>query len=187
MLQGAWTAGAARKLSEMFYSLGFDVLCAHQDRRVRKDESSQVKLGQIISWIGPEFKPASRLAFPDIAVVDRTSKKVILLAEVEESKAQPKVVIADVFGTLLGDHITFGRNHNGELKIGPWTTLSVLTRSTGRGSGVQQLQSLAKRLDDVRKRLSTPNSCVGRISIGTYRSEPDLGDELVNQTKAAMQ
>lgn len=186
MLQGAWTAQAARKLSARFDSLGFDVLCARQDRRVRKDESSQVMLGQIISWIGPEFKPASFLAFPDIAIVDRASKKVILLAEVEESKAQPKVVIADLFATLLGDHITFGRDHKEELKIGPWTTFSVLTKSTGKGSGVQQLQSLARRLDEARKRLPTPNASVGQISIETYRSESELGNRLIAQTEKAL-
>ena len=71
-------------------SLGFDVLCAHRDRRVRRDEISRVRFGQTVSRLGSDFKSSSRLAFPDIAVVDRTSKKAILVAEVEESKAQPK-------------------------------------------------------------------------------------------------
>ncbi len=187
MLQGAWTAQAARKLSAMFDSLGFDVLCAHQDRRVRKDENSQVRLGQIISWIGSEFKPASRLAFPDIAIVHQASNKVILLAEVEESKASPKVVIADLFATLLGDHITFGRDHKEELKIGPWMTFSVFAKSIGRGSGEQQLQSLAGRFNEVRKCFLTPNASVGQIIIETYRSEKELEDKLIAQTESAME
>jgi hypothetical protein len=186
MLQGAQTARAAHNLSVKVDSLGFDVLCAHRDRRVRKDDSSHVRFGQTISWLGSEFKSSSRLAFPDIAVVHRTSKKAILVAEVEESRAQPKLVIADIFSILLGDHITFGPDHKEELKIGSWTTFSVLTKSTGRDSGDRRHQSLMARLDEVRKRLTAPNSCVGQISIGTYRSETELGDELIAQTKKAM-
>lgn len=136
--------------------------------------------------MGLEFKSYSRLAFPDIAVVNRTSKKVILLAEVEESKAPPKLVFADFLATLLGDQITFGPNQKEELKIGPWTTFSVLTKSTGTGSGDEQLQLLVGKLNEVRKRLSTPNSLVGQLSIETYRNEIELGDRLVAQTEKAL-
>jgi hypothetical protein len=155
MLQGAWTAEAARKLSAVFDSLGFDIICAHQDIRVGKDDNSQVRTGRIISWMGSDFQASSRLAFPDIAIVDRASKKVVLLAEIEESKAQPKLVIADLFATLLGDCVTFGRNHKEELKIGPWTTFSFLARSTERGSGDQQLRLLSDKLNEISQRLST--------------------------------
>jgi hypothetical protein len=186
MLQGAWTAQAAHELSTKIDSLRFDVLCAHRDKRVRKDETSHVRFGQTISWLGSEFKSSSRLAFPDIAVVDRTSKKVILVAEVEESKAQPKLVIADLFATLLGDHITFGPDHKEELTIGPWTTYSVLSKSTGRESGNEQMQWLAARLNDVKNGLSTPNASVGRINIQTYRTEKELGQRLIAQTEKAL-
>jgi hypothetical protein len=161
MLQGAQTAKAARALSMKFDSLGLDVLCAHRDTRGGKAESSHVRTGQIISWIGHEFNASSRLAFPDIAIVNGASKKVLLLAEVEETKAPPKLVIADLFTTLLGDCMTFRRNHREDVKIGPWTTFSLLAKSTGRGSGEQQLKILAGRLNEVRKLLSTPNATLG--------------------------
>lgn len=187
MLLGALTAQAARRLSMKFDSLGLDVLCAHRDRRVGRDESSHVRLGQIISWIDLEFKPSSRLAYPDIAIVDRTSNKVILLAEVEESKAQPKLVITDLFATLLGDCVTFGPDHKEVLKVGPWTTFVLLAKSTGKASGEEQLKSLAGKLNEVRKCLTTAaNASVGQIIIDTYRSEPELGEKLVTQTEKAL-
>jgi hypothetical protein len=56
MLQGAQTARAAHNLSVNVDSLGFDVLCAHRDRRVRRDETSRVRFGQTVSWLGSDFK-----------------------------------------------------------------------------------------------------------------------------------
>jgi hypothetical protein len=185
-MAGAQTAEAARELSLMFDTKGVDVYCSHLDRRVAIDDGSHVKSGEIISWMGTEFKASSRLAFPDIAVIDRVSKKIILLAEVEESKAQPKLVIADLFATLLGDHITFGRNHKEDLKLGSWTTYIVLAKSSGRGSGEQQLKILASRLDEVRKHLTTSNAALGKIIIETYRDESDLTRKLVAHTQKAL-
>jgi hypothetical protein len=186
VLHGAWTAQAARELSAKLDSLGFDVLCAHRDRRVRKDEPSHVRFGQTISWLGSDFKSSSRLAFPDIAVVDRASKKAILVAEVEESKAQPKLVIADLLATLLGDHITFGSNHKEELQIGPWTTYSILAKFPGRGSSEQQLQGLSARLNEVKNSLHSPNASVGLINIQTYRTEEELRRKLFTQAEKAL-
>jgi len=185
MLQGAQTARAAQELSEKVDQRGFDVFCAHRDRRVQRREVSGVRFGQTISWLGSEFLASSRLAFLDIAVVDRASKKAILVAEVEESTAHPKLLIADLFATLLGDHITFGPDHKEEFRIGPWTTYSILTKSTGKGSGEQQLQWLAARLNDVKKRLDTPNAAVGQISIQTYRTEEELKEKLIAETEKA--
>jgi hypothetical protein len=186
MLQGAWTAHGARTLSMEFDSRGLDVLCAHQDRRIGKGKSSGLRTGQIISWMGTDFKASSRLAFPDIAMVDRASEKLILLVEVEESKAQPKLVIADLFATLFGDHITFGRNQKEDLKLGSWTSFIVLTKSSGRGSGEQQLRILAARLDEVRKHLTTPNAALGKIIIETYLDESDLTRKLVAHAQKAL-
>ncbi len=135
MLQGAWTAEAARVISNEFDAQGFDVFCAHRDKRNRKSGVSLVKTGRIISWVDPYLKPWSQLAFPEISVVDRNTKRVILLSEVEESKPQSKLVIGDTLTNLLGDHITFGPQSEEKLIVGPWTTFSFLAKSTGRGSG----------------------------------------------------
>jgi hypothetical protein len=128
----------------------------------------------------------SRLAFPDIAVVDRVSKKIILLAEVEESKVQPKLVIADLLATLLGDHISFGRNRKEDLSLGPWTAFIVLAKSTGRGSGDQQFRILAARLNEIRKHLPTSNATVGTVIVVTYRNEPHLTRKLVAHTQKVL-
>jgi hypothetical protein len=145
-----------------------------------------VRFGQTVSWLGSDFKLSSRLAFPDIAVVDRKSKKVILVAEVEETKAQPKLVIADLFATLLGDRITFGPDHKEELLIGPWTAYGILAKFTGKGSEKQQLEGLAARLNEVKSNLHTPNASVGQIIIQTYRNEDELSEKLLTQTKKAL-
>jgi hypothetical protein len=186
MLHGAQTARAAYELSAKIDSMGFDVLCAHRDRRVGKDEASRVRFGQTVCWMGSEFRSSSRLAFPDIAVVDRISKRAVLIVEVEENKAQPKLVIADLFALLLGDHVTFGPGHREELKIGSWSTYSILAQSTGNGSGKQQLQWLAARLNEAKNRISTPNASIGHIYIETYQDEKELGEKLVKQTKKAL-
>ena len=185
MLHGAWTAQAAHTLSTQIDSNRFDVLCAHRDNRSPIARKSRVRLGQIVCWMGFEFDASSRLSFPDVAVVDRASGKAVLLVEVEESKAPPKLVLADFFGMLLGDCVTFGRSHE-KLKIGEWTTSCVFVKSTGRGSGDQQLQSLVVRLDEARKQLTTPNKRIGRISIQAYRSESDLCDRMSAQTEEAL-
>ena len=187
MLRGAWTAQVARRLSERYDSRGLDVLCAHRDKRASRDEGGHVRLGQIVSWISPRFKRHARLAFLDIAVVDQISMRAILPIEVEESKAQPKVVMADLFATLLGDHVTFSAGRRKEdLEIGSWTTLSFLARTTGKGSGNMQLQLLAGRLNQVRDRLETPNASIGQIIIETYRDEAELEKKLTSQTEGAL-
>jgi len=186
MQQGAWTAEAARGLSNHFDPQGFDVLCAHRDRRTRKDSTSRVKTGRIISWVGPDFRRGSQLAFPDIAIVERSTKKVILLGEVEETKPQPKTVIGDTFANLLGDHLTFGPNQKEELIVGNWTTFIFLAISTGKGSGDQQLRMLQHKLNQVRMHLSNQNSAVREIVIDIYQSETELHTKLLNQAKNAL-
>jgi hypothetical protein len=186
LLQGAWTAEAARALSNEFDAQGFDVFCAHRDKRARKRGASPFKTGRIISWVGSDLTAWSQLAFPDIAVVDRNTKKVILLSEVEENKAQPKLVIGDILANLLGDYLTFAPDPKEKMLVGSWTTFSFLAKSTGKGSGEQQLRMLQHKLNQTKKNLSTPNAAVKEIIIDTYQSEPELQEKLVNQTKTAL-
>jgi len=186
MLQGAWTAEAARRLSNEFDAEGFDVFCPHCDKRTGRSLDSHVKTGRIISWVGNELKRWSQFAWPDIAVVDRNTKKVLLLSEVEEGKPQPKVVIGDIVATLLGDHITFAPKSQDELTVGPWTTFSFFAKSTGKGSGEQQLRMLEQKVNEARMNFSTPNSTVKEIIIDSYQSESELHEKLMSQTRKAL-
>ena len=186
MLQGAWTAEAARWISNEFDAEGFDVLCAHRDKRTGKGGASRVKTGRIISWVGLDLEPWSQLAWPDIAVVDRDTKKVILLSEIEEDKPQPKLVIGDTLANLLGDHLTFASDRKEKLMIGSWTTFSFLAKSTGKGSGDKQLRMLQQKLNEARTNLSTANAAVKEVIIDTYQSETELQEKLMNQTKTAL-
>jgi hypothetical protein len=96
------------------------------------------------------------------------------------------LVIADIFATLLGDRITFGRDNKEELLIGPWTAYSILAKSTGKGTGEQQLQGLVARLNEVKRNLRTPNASVGQINIQAYRTEEELSERLLTQTENAL-
>ena len=185
MLQGAWTAEAARVISNQFDSQGFDVLCPHQDKRTGRNGDSHVRNGHIISWVGNDLSLESQLAFPDIAVVDRTTRKVVLLCEVEESEPQPKTVVGDILANLLGDHLTFAPNRN-ELLIGGWTTFSFLAKSTGKGYGIQQLRMLQQKLNQIRMNLATPNAAIKEIIIETYQVETELQERLIRQTKSVV-
>lgn len=153
-----------------------DVLFDHGDPQ--KDPKE--KLGRIVSWFGPEYRRDTRLAFLDIAVVRRSSNKSLALIEIEERKAPPKVIIADVLATLLGDHVSFqgGQRH---LDIGAWTTLIVLAYAGVTGTRSAQLDLLNKRLNRIRGQLSTPNASIGNIVVDTFQNVAELEKKLLHE------
>jgi len=53
----------------------------------------------------------------------RSTGRALALIEIEETNDNPKKVIGDVFGVLLGDKVTFKGT---DFHVGPWTTLIVL-------------------------------------------------------------
>lgn len=82
-------------------------------------------VGKIYSWFGDAKAPRrdTELGQLDIAIVERSTGRALALIEIEETNDNPKKVIGDVFGVLLGDKVTFKGT---DFHVGPWTTLIVL-------------------------------------------------------------
>ena len=131
MPDGALTAHVARALARSLSDRPVDVLFDHGDPLTDNPDC----LGEIVSWYGDRYVAHARLALLDIAVVRKERDEVVALIEIEESAATPKVVLGDLFGTLMGDHITFQGKR--ALQVGSGTTLVVLVQGAGEGkSGV---------------------------------------------------
>ena len=165
MADGERTARTARLLAKKLDPRGIDVLFDHGKKGVDPPE----KLGQIVSWFGPEYKAPARLAFLDMAIVSRASGKALALLEIEESAATPKVLLGDVLATLLGSAVTFQGQH--DLRVGEWTTLIVLAQSKTHRA---QVDFLRDKLDQIRSSLTTPNASIGRLIVDLFQDEGAL-------------
>ena len=167
MNNGELTAQLARILSQRFQERAH-VLFDHGDKMTDGAD----KVGVIRSWYGNILTRDSLLSDLDIAVVVPNSNKVIALVEIEESSANPKTLLGDVFAILLGDHITFQGKR--ELYVDSNSTLTVLAFSK---SHVKISDHLSGQLQ-AHRGWNTRNSCVGRIVVGTYKDFAELEDKL---------
>lgn len=181
MARGEWTTQVARKLLEEFSQQGLDVLHDHGD----KDSDLKGALGKLRSWFGPASTHETGLADLDLAIVARDKKKkVYALIEIEETTAKPKVILGDVFATLLGSGITFpGR---GPLNVGIWTTLIVLVHKP-QPSHKRRLAYLEQQVNQLKTHLSTRNASIGRIVLDTFQDETELKDKLERLIKEALE
>lgn len=180
MIQGQWTTKVARKLSERFGSRGLDVLYAHG----QKGEDPEEQLGQIACWFGTKYESHAQLAFLDIAVVSKDSNRALLLVEIEERNAPPKKLIADALTTLVGDHIMFqGRR---DLKVGPWTRLVVLAKTSNVSEKRLRPALLQERLNEIKGQLQTGNASMQQIVIATFQDESDLEAKLIDEVEETM-
>jgi hypothetical protein len=59
-----------------------------------------------------------------MAVVETETDRALVLVEIEETSSTPKVILGDLFGTLMGDHVTFQGKR--ELKAGDHTSFIIL-------------------------------------------------------------
>ncbi len=170
---GELTAQMARELAAQLGPLGYDVFFDLGDKNT--DTTSIV--GRIVSWIGDEYSKNSRLAFLDIAVVEREPgagepMRAVALVEIEEGHPTPKVILGDLLATLFGDHLAFGGTLIG---VGSWTTLIVLAHSEHDRPIFAFLQDQVNQLKSV---LSTGNAAIGRTVVSTYENEQDLRAQL---------
>jgi hypothetical protein len=179
MANGELTARAARKLSQELASQGLEVLFDHGDRAVDDPD----RLGRIVSWFGPEYTQAAELAMIDIALVMPRTRAALVLIEVEESSDNPKTILGDALGTLLGEHITFQGTR--QLQVGPGTTLLILARCKIE-SHVHRVGFLERRLDTLKPALRTPNASIGRIILGTFVGYEDLEGTLLRYVHDAL-
>src|ERR1051325_7795554 len=122
MAHGVLTAQVAQRLLPEFNGRGFDILHDHGQKQLDLEDTP----GKLRSWFGSDLTRETALADLDLAIVSRETQKVYALVEIEETTHKPKVILGDIFATLLGDGIIF----QGEsLHIGSWTTLIVLAHN----------------------------------------------------------
>ncbi len=94
MKKTGWiTAKVARKLSKELSSEGIKVLFDHGDPAIDDPRN----LGQIASWFGNISNRQSRLALVDIAFIRAGTDDVLLLAEIEDTSSNPKVILGDAY------------------------------------------------------------------------------------------
>jgi len=170
----------ARMLSKAFKNRGAEVLFDHG----RKGADPADQLGRIVTWLGHRNRSDAMLAELDIAVIMHDSGKVCALIEVEETTDKPKVLLGDVFATLLGDRVTFQGKRN--LLIGPWTTLIVMVcdrRQTHRS----KMAFLQQEVDHIRPAISRPNATIGCVVLASFSEAADLEVKLIQEVEQAIQ
>jgi hypothetical protein len=172
MKHGELTTALARHLTTFLKSEGFEILYDHGD--TSQDTTGQI--GRIVSWFGPEYKSETRLAFLDIAIVSKDMGNAVALIEIEETTDKPKVIIGDVLATLLGDRITFKGERT--LDVGPWTTLIVLVKSTGK-LHEKRRRFIQKKMNLLKPSLKTRNATIDRIVIRPFEFKGELQGELM--------
>ena len=161
MPHGKATAHVAGQLGRTLSERSVDILFDHGQQGVEPP----LYLGEIASWFGTDYVANAQLALLDIAVVQGNEDKAVALIEIEESAATPKVLLGDLFATLLGDHITFHRDRH--LRIGKWTTLIVLVQAGGKGKR-GQVAWLADRVRDLVPDMRSGNAAIGRVVVETF-------------------
>lgn len=161
---GTLTAKIASQISAEWEARGYDVLYDHGSQK----ESDSV--GKIVSWFGEDYKRETELSQVDIAIVKKGSNDVFALIEIEETTDRPKTLIGDIFGILMGEHVSFGRDR--ELHLGENTMLIVLGQSQVRHEGRNKyIQDTAMKM---KSHLSTVNEGIGKIVIDTFADEQEL-------------
>jgi hypothetical protein len=173
MANGVWTAQVAGILQKEFDKRGFDVLHDHG----QKGDLDNT-LGTLRSWFESESDSGSTretaLADLDLAVVSRDpneANKVYALVEIEETTHHPKIILGDIFATLLGDGVIFQGKR--PLDVGKWTTLIVLAHSE-HNSHRDRIVYLEKQANQLKTYLSTKNASIGQIVLDTFQERADL-------------
>ena len=170
MASGELTGRVGLELSKKLKHRGFDVLYDH-GKRDTQDQS----IGRIASWFGEEYSFQSRMSLIDVAIVEEQSNRVYTLIEIEETSSSPKIILGDVFGTLLGDHITFQGKR--DLVVGDFTTLVVFV--AGSDDRIEaKIKHLSKHINALKEHIDSANSSIGRVIISGFSNEDDLRSQL---------
>jgi len=167
---GQLTAQMAREISPYWEMRGYDVLYDH-------DPSSK-NVGKIVSSFGGKSPMQStRLSHIDIAIVEKSSGRVFALIEIQETTDRPKALLGDVFGILMGEQISFGKER--PLSIDEHTALFVFGKS--RVSHQERILYLLDKIKRFRSNLGTGNSKIENIDIQTFSTEQELQELLTNK------
>lgn len=98
MNHGEWTSALGKNLKEDVNKSSnpeLEVYCGHW----KKGESSK-----IVPYFG-KYGTDTTLSNADLAIVSKTGKKLLVLCEIEEEGAKPKLIIGDVANIFLADNV----------------------------------------------------------------------------------
>lgn len=168
---GDLTAAVARDLSSAFEARGVEVIFDHGDPAI----DGLARVGQIASWFGQDYHARSRLALLDIAFIKQGADDLLMLAEVEETASDPKLILGDVFGTLMGDHLVFQGKRR--LNVAKTTALVILVKCDASGTD-ERLAYLESQVNELKHRAKSGNAKIGRVVIRCYSNEVQLREYL---------
>ncbi len=160
--KGQMTVKAAETLFGYYATRGYDVLYDHG--------STKDHIGKIASRFGDTQGRDVELSQLDIAIVGKNSNLAFALIEIEEASDDPKTLMGDLFGVLLGDQISFRGER--ELAVGGHTSLIVLGKSMAPHR--KRNEYLREQGMNIKSTLSTGNSVIGNIVIETFADERGL-------------
>jgi hypothetical protein len=161
---GLLTAKVARELSQQWKEPEYQVLYDH-------DPASET-VGKVVSSFGDlPYDRATQLGHIDIAIVEPNAHdRVVALIEIEETTGEPKAILGDVLGVLMGEHISFGKQR--QLLVNERTHLLVIVRNAV--SNEERNNYLLTRIMKIKPGLLTANSRIERIDIENFSSESEL-------------
>ncbi len=127
------------------------------------------KVGKIVSTLEKEYGKQDELSQLDIAIVEQSSGKTLVLVEIEETSDRPKTFLGDIFGVLFGNYIFFKRE---KLNVGEFTMLIVVGISEVEHK--KRNDHIKAQVDKIKDQLDTKNSVIGEVMIETYTDEKGL-------------
>ena len=171
--RGQLTTKMARAISQYWEPRGYYVLYDH-------DPSSN-NVGKIVSSFGGQPpRRSTQLSHVDIALIEKSSGRVFALIEVEEMTDKPKVLLGDVFGILMGEHLSFGKDH--PLLVDENTALFVFGKS--KFSHAERISYVLDQVKRLSSNLETGNSKIKKIDIKTFSTDGELQELLTDNIEA---
>jgi hypothetical protein len=159
---GQITVKVAETLSGYYEAKGYDVFYDH--------DSTKHNVGKIASWSGDRYSRDAELGQLDVAIAPKGSNQALALIAIEETNDAPKAFLGNLFGVLLGDHISFRGEH--QFSVGGHTTLIILGKS--KAMHRQRNEHLREQGMQIKSSLSTANSTIGNIVIDSFADEKGL-------------
>ena len=159
---GHITSKVAETLSGYYQPKGYGVFYDH--------DSIKENVGKIASWSGDRYSRDSELSRLDVAIVAKGSDRALALIAIEETNDTPKALLGDLFGVLLGDHISFRGER--QFPVGEHTTLIILEKS--KVMHRKRNENLREQGMQIKSNLSTANSAIGNIVIDSFADEKGL-------------
>jgi len=173
--RGRLTARIVKTISPVWAERGYKVLYGHGPQGEN--------LGEIVSVIEEPYGYGDELSRLDIAIVKQSLDRLeaVALIEIEEMADKPKVLLGDIFGALLGEHICF---RGEEICIGDFTALIVIgiNRFTHHDRRVYIFDQVMR----VKAYLSARNAKIGKIVTETYSGGEQLIEDLPSRIDAEL-